>query len=315
MLESTLTEKRHFKFHTKTEKQTKQRRKFKIEIRASFTFTNQKEEEEMSSIFSRLTRVSLVNSFTTRRRSFHYQHGIPGIPTDGKVVLLKNSCNGAQVHLVGTVHRTKETTETVKKVINYVRPDTIAIELCESRAMDFMEHPSADDNLYTLYLQSKRARGGLSIKVGVFIRNCLHLLRGEVMPSNSEFRVAMQEASRLGAGCFYIDQNYDVTSTAYFAFSLLGKEHGLIFSVSVYFQVMVQNIANLVNSSDSIYLFYKRVVEAFVEIKFEDITRSSVQKWSSSARGVCPEIVSFYFDFALELFLIISQCSCFHLPS
>ncbi|KAI3856208.1 hypothetical protein MKX03_027790, partial [Papaver bracteatum] len=94
----------------------------------------------MSSIFSHLIRVSLVRSFTTQRTSFyqpsssssssgkhdHYQHGIPGIPNDGKVVLLQNSSNGSQLYLVGTVHRYKETTQTVKKVINYVKPDTIA---------------------------------------------------------------------------------------------------------------------------------------------------------------------------------------------
>ncbi|KAI3856204.1 hypothetical protein MKX03_027786 [Papaver bracteatum] len=92
----------------------------------------------MSSIFSHLIRVSLVSSFTTQRTSFyqkssssghpdHYQHGIPGTPSDGKVVLLKNSTNGSQVYLVGTVHYCKESTQTVKKVINYVKPDTIAV--------------------------------------------------------------------------------------------------------------------------------------------------------------------------------------------
>ncbi|KAI3899972.1 hypothetical protein MKW92_040463, partial [Papaver armeniacum] len=84
----------------------------------------------MSSIFSHLIRVSLVSSFTTQRTSFYqpspssstssgkqdrYQHGIPGIPNDGKVVLLKNSSNGAQVYLVGTIHYYKESTQIVKK--------------------------------------------------------------------------------------------------------------------------------------------------------------------------------------------------------
>ncbi|KAI3914185.1 hypothetical protein MKW92_002778, partial [Papaver armeniacum] len=172
----------------------------------------------MSSIFSHLIRVSLVSSFTTQRTNFyqkssssgqpdHYQHGIPGIPSDGKVVLLKNSSNGSQVYLVGTVHYSKESTQTVKKVINYVKPDTIAVELCERRAMQCREWRSEDDNLYTLYLESKRAQGGLSTKVGMFIRNCLRLWRGEVIPLNHEFRVAMEEAARIGAGCFFIDQH------------------------------------------------------------------------------------------------------------
>ncbi|KAI3926157.1 hypothetical protein MKW98_028293, partial [Papaver atlanticum] len=129
----------------------------------------------MSSIFSHLIRVSLVRSFTTQRISFHqlssysgqpdhYQHGIPGIPNDEKVVLLKNSSNGAQVYLVGTVHRYKETTQTVKKVIDFARPEIVAIELCKGRGIKWMEWISEDDNLYTLYEKSKRARGRLSKK-------------------------------------------------------------------------------------------------------------------------------------------------------
>ncbi|KAI3922824.1 hypothetical protein MKW98_006955, partial [Papaver atlanticum] len=75
--------------------------------------------------------------------------------------------------------------------------------------MQHLEWRSADDNLYTLYHESKRARGGMSTKVGMFIGNCLHLWRGEVLPSNSEFWVAMEEASRVGVGCSFIDQNID----------------------------------------------------------------------------------------------------------
>ncbi|KAI3878330.1 hypothetical protein MKX03_021790, partial [Papaver bracteatum] len=56
----------------------------------------------------------------------HYQHGIPGIPTDGKVVLLKNSKLGSEIYLVGTNHISKHSAETVKKVINYVRPNVVA---------------------------------------------------------------------------------------------------------------------------------------------------------------------------------------------
>ncbi|KAI3926149.1 hypothetical protein MKW98_028285 [Papaver atlanticum] len=227
----------------------------------------------MSSIFSRLIRVSLVSSFTTQRTSFyqhsssrqqdHYQHGIPGIPNDGKVVLLRNSSNGSQVYLIGVVHDYKETTQTVKKVINYVKPDTVAIELCETRARKYLEWRSEDDNLYTLYPESKRARGGLSMKVGMFIHNCFHLWRGEIIPSNCEFRVAMEEASRVGAGCYFIDQNIDVFG---------------------------QQLYNLLISSDSIQQSNERFLEAQKQIKYEDFTRSSNQELNSFLKDVCPEI-------------------------
>ncbi|KAI3886759.1 hypothetical protein MKW92_016391, partial [Papaver armeniacum] len=60
-------------------------------------------------------------------------------------------------------------------------------ELCEIRAKRLLEWRSEDNNLYTLYLESKRARGGLSMKVGMFIRNCLHLWRREIIAPHHEF--------------------------------------------------------------------------------------------------------------------------------
>ncbi|KAI3877286.1 hypothetical protein MKX03_024221, partial [Papaver bracteatum] len=88
-----------------------------------------------SSIYNKLLRVfknksrkshEQPSSSSAQDETSHYQHGIPGIPTDGKVVLLKNSNNGAQVYIVGTIHISKQSAETVKKVIDYVRPDVVA---------------------------------------------------------------------------------------------------------------------------------------------------------------------------------------------
>ncbi|MCL7031484.1 hypothetical protein MKW94_008818, partial [Papaver nudicaule] len=89
----------------------------------------------MSSIFSRFIGVSKLNLKTAIAiRRFHYNHGIPGIPVDGKVVLLNNSKNGSQTYLVGTFHESIGSANTVKKVINHVRPDSVAIEMCKKRA-------------------------------------------------------------------------------------------------------------------------------------------------------------------------------------
>ncbi|MCL7050538.1 hypothetical protein MKW94_029381, partial [Papaver nudicaule] len=150
-------------------------------------------------------------------------------------------------------------------VINYVRPDAIAIELCESRAKELMERISKDDNLYTLYRKSRRAQGGRSTKVGLFIRNYLQLLRGEVIPANNEFRVAMENASRMGAGCFFIDQNFDL---------------------------MNQKLVNLVKSSDSIRQSFERVLEAYRQKNKDTVlyaTRSSAQELNRFWKDVSPE--------------------------
>ncbi|KAI3973668.1 hypothetical protein MKW92_050653 [Papaver armeniacum] len=143
----------------------------------------------------------------------HYQHGIPGIPTDGKVVLLKNSSNGAQIYLIGTVHGSEQSAETVKEVIDYVRPDVVAVELCKERAMAIMEwKPEDDTSLYMLFRRSMRAAGGLCMKFVIFIESCRERRShaNGIFPG-LEFKVAMEESSRIGARCFYIDQDMDVT--------------------------------------------------------------------------------------------------------
>ncbi|MCL7037709.1 hypothetical protein MKW94_012026 [Papaver nudicaule] len=49
------------------------------------------------------------------------------------------------------------------------------------------------------------------MKVGVFLRNCWHLLQGDVRSaSRMDMEVAMEESSRVGAECFFIDQDAHV---------------------------------------------------------------------------------------------------------
>ncbi|KAI3867268.1 hypothetical protein MKW98_001702 [Papaver atlanticum] len=160
-----------------------------------------------------LLRVSATNLSrqSEQDETSHYQHGIPGIPTDGKVVLLKNSNNGALLYLVGTNHHSKHSAETVKKVIDNVKPDIVAIEQCEKRAMSLMKLKPKHATLYKLFRFSMRTPGGLGVKLGMFLTNCHHrrLFAHGIFPG-LDFKVAMEESSRVGARCFYIDQDIDV---------------------------------------------------------------------------------------------------------
>ncbi|KAI3914188.1 hypothetical protein MKW92_002781, partial [Papaver armeniacum] len=135
------------------------------------------------------------------------------------------------------------------------------VELCETRAKQLLEWRSEDDNLYTLYLESKRARGGLSMKVGMFIRNCLHLWRREVIPPHHEFWVAMQESSRVGAECFFIDQDDDVTE---------------------------QQLSNLISFDPDPY-DNERLAEAYEQLEKEGYTRSATKELLSVEKDVFPE--------------------------
>ncbi|XP_026430988.1 uncharacterized protein LOC113328101 isoform X3 [Papaver somniferum] len=83
-------------------------------------------------------------SSSAQLETTHYQHGIPGIPTDGKVVLLKNSSNGALVYLIGTVHGSEQSAETVKEVIDHVRPDVVAVG---NTPYGVVDHDSLKDSI------------------------------------------------------------------------------------------------------------------------------------------------------------------------
>ncbi|MCL7023686.1 hypothetical protein MKW94_017502, partial [Papaver nudicaule] len=80
-------------------------------------------------------------------------------------------------------------------------------------------------------------------------------LSGEVIPSNNEFRVAMEEASRVGAVCSFIDQDINVT---------LQQLHDVM-------------------SSDSMRRSHEIVTELY-----EDFTRSNIQERRSIWRVVSP---------------------------
>ncbi|KAI3877289.1 hypothetical protein MKX03_024224, partial [Papaver bracteatum] len=106
-----------------------------------------------SSTYNKLLRFSLTHlrsvfpPSSSEQDETHYQHGIPGIPTDGRVVLLKNSNNGAQIYLVGTVHISEQSAVTVKKVIDYVRPDVVAVS---NTPYSVLDHDSFKDSIKVL---------------------------------------------------------------------------------------------------------------------------------------------------------------------
>ncbi|KAI3968607.1 hypothetical protein MKW92_028137 [Papaver armeniacum] len=116
----------------------------------------------------------------------NYPHDLPGIPNDGKVVLLNNSKTGSQVYLVGTIHVSQESADTVKKVINYVMPDVVAVELCNKRAIELMKWKSRDDDLYKLFLKSMKVAMEESIRV-----------KAECFPIDQDVRVLFQQLSEL----------------------------------------------------------------------------------------------------------------------
>ncbi|KAI3886550.1 hypothetical protein MKW92_027285 [Papaver armeniacum] len=205
----------------------------------------------------------------------HYQHGIPGIPTDGKVVLLTNSINGTQIYLIGTNHVSKQSAETVKKVIDYVRPDVVAVEQCKKSAMGIMNWTPENATFYKLFRKSMRAPGGLCRKFGTFFMDCQYrrMLADGIFPG-LEFKVAIEESSRVGARCFYIDQDIDVLILTFFVFSL----------------VTYQQLSK-VPSFDLLWKAYcDSKVCVLTDFAYAQCTRSFVREISGKEKKRCPDI-------------------------
>ncbi|KAI3945680.1 hypothetical protein MKW98_022954 [Papaver atlanticum] len=183
----------------------------------------------MSSILNLLVRVSTstnARSTTTKSARYsqfiqvklyhdenHYQHGVPGIPTNGKLVLLRNSNNGSQLYLLGTNPAYRESARTVKKVINSVRPDVVAAmsQAEDNRQADiFRDWIPANKSWYSLFLRSMRTPGGLINKIIMFLKNVEELRQQEEEDDiGPDFKVAMEESLKVEAKLVSIGHDLD----------------------------------------------------------------------------------------------------------
>ncbi|KAI3871629.1 hypothetical protein MKW92_025387 [Papaver armeniacum] len=213
---------------------------------------------------SRKSHEQQPSSSSTAQDETHYQHGIPGIPTDGKVVLLNNSTNGAQIYLIGTLHGSNQSAEIVKTVIENVKPGIVAVELCEKRVAAMNKQQPDNDTWYKLFRNSIKAPGGLSMKIYKFMLSCRRrrLNAYGIIPA-LEFKVAMEESARVGASYFYIDQDINVTHEQ------LSK----------------------VPSFDLLWKAYRESrLSVHTEFADEKHTRSSVRESSGKQKKRCPDI-------------------------
>ncbi|KAI3847977.1 hypothetical protein MKW92_021301 [Papaver armeniacum] len=219
---------------------------------------NERPSSEEDDDQSRLLELTEIQ--TNEDEPGHYQHGIPGFPTDGKVVLLKNSNNGALVYLIGTVHGSEQSAATVKQVIGDIKPDVVAVEQCETRATRVMNWKPEDDAIRKVFCKSMRAPGGLCLKFGLFYLNLkLRRLRANGITPELEFKVAIEESISVEARCVYIDQDIDV---------------------------MLQNFVK----ASPLELFRNAYNTRVKEVNGEGCTRSSVRKRQSGIKELRPKL-------------------------
>ncbi|MFO7644343.1 MAG: TraB/GumN family protein [Desulfosarcina sp.] len=139
--------------------------------------------------------------------------------------------NGKQVILIGTAHVSKASVELVESVIAETRPDTVCVELCESRARSIRQKDHWQEMDIIKVIKEKKAFLLLSnLMLASFQRRIAERL--EVAPGQ-EMIQAMESAETAGAGLVLADRDIRTTlSRTWHGMGLWGKIK-LIFNLMV----------------------------------------------------------------------------------
>ncbi|KAI3429803.1 hypothetical protein D9Q98_010116 [Chlorella vulgaris] len=122
---------------------------------------------------------------------------------------LRNLHNGAEIFLVGTAHVSKQSAVEVREMIRLVKPDTVMVELCPERAARLRAGGSSDQDFLKQMLGSMLAPGS-SLSQKLVQASLPMMYRGMKMlgmDPGAEFKVALEEAERLGARVVYGDRD------------------------------------------------------------------------------------------------------------
>ncbi len=130
--------------------------------------------------------------------------------------------NGKQVILIGTAHVSKASVELVESVIAETRPDTVCVELCESRARSIRQKDHWQEMDIIKVIKEKKAFLLLSnLMLASFQRRIAERL--EVAPGQ-EMIQAMESAEALGARLVLADRDIRTTlSRTWHGMGLWGK--------------------------------------------------------------------------------------------
>ncbi|KAL2652271.1 hypothetical protein R1flu_020399 [Riccia fluitans] len=144
-------------------------------------------------------------------RAVHRYRPFSSIGTnDGSVTYLRNGETGAELFLVGTAHVSAKSAEEVRQVIHEVKPNIVSVELCAERARKLMA--GEQRQTWDLLRDFISFPGGLGQKlVHIATKSIYSILRNTGVEPGKEFKVAVEEAQRLGAELVYIDQDFRVT--------------------------------------------------------------------------------------------------------
>ncbi|KAJ7561460.1 hypothetical protein O6H91_03G029300 [Diphasiastrum complanatum] len=108
---------------------------------------------------------------------------------ENTVSYLRNSSNGAELYLVGTAHVSSKSAQEVKQVINMVKPDIVAVELCEERVRNMMAGESGPSAVQMLK-EFMKFPGGLGENlVNLLVKSFYQIMRSTGLEPGKEFQV------------------------------------------------------------------------------------------------------------------------------
>ncbi|DBA73860.1 hypothetical protein WJX79_009281 [Trebouxia sp. C0005] len=134
-----------------------------------------------------------------------------GLPETAAV--LHNLGNGAEIHLVGTAHVSKASSEEVRDIIHAVQPQTVFVELDAQRAQQ-LRGGMEDQNNLKEFFKNIVSGYGLNIPTELLkqgLRGFYKAMKSMGMDPGLEFKVALEEAEKLNARIVYGDQEQGIT--------------------------------------------------------------------------------------------------------
>ncbi|GJQ70444.1 hypothetical protein Trydic_g22863 [Trypoxylus dichotomus] len=133
------------------------------------------------------------------------------------VTLLKHPITGAKVYLVGTAHFSQESKDEVVQIMNFVQPHIVVLELCDARISILQLDEAAvleeARNINMENIMSTIRRNGVyyGITYLLLLNLNAHLTKQFGMAPGGEFRVAFQEAQKLGCAVKLGDRPIRIT--------------------------------------------------------------------------------------------------------
>ena len=167
-----------------------------------------------------LSKRRAISPFFSKARSYYSQ----------TVAHLRSLASEKEIFLVGTSHVSKRSAQETEDTIRLIKPDVIAVELCEERLDQLKEQMKEEGDgkkerenksflrdffaIVKNVSSQKSDMGALDACLAIALKAFYASLKSSGMEPGEEFRVAIREAARLNAKLVLADRDVNKTLRA-----------------------------------------------------------------------------------------------------